>query len=483
MSTLAQAQTWMGRVTASAFAAASAYAVLFAVAMIPLCLQEQCVRGALPVYVALWLYWLGAAALWLMLGAAAWTLRRRKPGVIPQDTAAAPAVPIVAATTILGVALGVRILVVLTTTPQLSDDMYRYVHDGRTLAHGQNPYAAPPRDARPQTGDDTRLIERINHRDLVTIYQPTSQAVFALLAALQPSWDEPFGHTTFRLGFVLLDLLIIAALMRRLAVERRPLWWATLYAWHPLAISEVASSGHQDVIGIFLLLSSLMLITPSAAAVKWMRAVLSATCFAAAIAVKPVVLPLAMPIAWSLRRQPWLLGLGVCVAVTVLVGAYMPFLYLGGGVHGLIDTVEQFILAWEHNSSVHALLSATVGRQPASLLCAGLLCAVLIAALVAGCDVWRTTLIYMFAAILLSTTAHPWYLLWALAFVPLRFSAATWMLSLTITWSYAVWHDPQAWHVPAWLSVCIYAPVYGLIAVEVGRWWLRRAQQVGAQLS
>ena len=479
MNTPAVAQTWLGRATVGAFAAASIYAALFGASLIPLCIHGDCGPGALPLEAAIWLYWLAAAALWMMLGAAAWTLHRRAPIAIPPDGDAPPQGRAVATAVILTVALGVRLLVALTNTPQLSDDMYRYVHDGRTLARGQSPYAAAPQDVLGGLRAEAPLIERINHADLVTIYQPTSQAVFASLAALQPVWDEPFGHTTFRFAFVLFDLLIIAALLRRLAAEQRSPWWVTLYAWHPLAISEVAGSGHQDVIGIFLLLLTMMVLSPSAANVSWPRVVLGAACFAASVAVKPVVLPLAMPIAWSLRRQGWSVGLGLCVTVTVLVGLYVPVLYMEDGISGLADTVERFVTGWEHNSSAHAVLSEHLGRRLASSACAALLGATLMAAMVAGCDIWRVAMIYMFAAILLSTTAHPWYLLWALALVPLRFSVSVWMLSLTITWSYVVWRDVDAWHIPEWLKVMIYAPVYALIAVELIRWRFRRSQSSG----
>jgi hypothetical protein len=169
------------------------------------------------------------------------------------------------------------------------------------------------------------------------------------------------------------------------------------------------------------------------------------------------------------------------VAATVLVGLYLPFVFMEDGIQGLFETMKRFVSSWEHNSSAHALLSAYTGRQLASSVCAGLLGAALMAAMVAGCDAWRVAMVYLFAAILLSTTAHPWYLLWALAFVPLRFSAALWMLSLTITWSYVAWRDVDPWQVSAWLRVAIYAPVYALIVVEVACWWRRRSTEPGQQ--
>ncbi|MEZ6189822.1 MAG: hypothetical protein R3C45_00850 [Phycisphaerales bacterium] len=44
-------------------------------------------------------------------------------------------------------------------------------------------------------------------------------------------------------------MLIIAVLLAWLRDMGKSTWWAVAYAWHPLAISEVAGGEHQDVIG------------------------------------------------------------------------------------------------------------------------------------------------------------------------------------------------------------------------------------------
>ncbi len=62
-----------------------------------------------------------------------------------------------------------------------------------------------------------------------------------------------------RLVFVFLDMAIIGLILFQLRSMGRSAWWAVAYAWHPLAISEVAGSGHQDVIGIAFMLLSLVL--------------------------------------------------------------------------------------------------------------------------------------------------------------------------------------------------------------------------------
>ena len=100
-----------------------------------------------------------------------------------------------------------------------------------------------------------------------------------------------------------------------------------------------------------------------------------------------------------------------------------------------------------------------------------------------SCSVWRIAMVYLFAAVLLSSTAHPWYLLWALALLPLRFNSALWVLSLTISWSYTVLIDANTWYLPTWVMVITYAPVYLVLTIELGYWRLKRRQQLQEQIA
>jgi hypothetical protein len=76
-----------------------------------------------------------------------------------------------------------------------------------------------------------------------------------------------------------------------------------------------------------------------------------------------------------------------------------------------------------------------------------------------------------------STTVHPWYVLWALAFVPLvgrgMFVPAAWVLSLTVLLSYSAWAYLPAeggalrWAAPTWAVACAWLPVYAAFPVGV----------------
>ena len=431
---------------------------------------------------SLWPYWPSFAALWMGLSALAWWVAK-----VPEPRAArriaGPAACVLAG------AAALRISTVLVSTPQLSDDLWRYAHDGHVLGilH-QNPYERPPSQ---RASPHAPLV---NHGDLVSIYQPTSQWVFAGFSVLVRATDHvrtnleisPRWWTAdvlFRLGFAAIDVLIVAVLIAALLRRGRSVWWAALYAWHPLAISEVGHSGHQDVIGILGLVVGLAAVDAGMPARQkgnemsphrgpapetrereaWPWAIVAGGAFALAIGVKPLVAPVALLLAWAWRRRP-LQALGAAgTCVFVLAALYVPFALMEGGLGPMVQTVRSFLAHWAFNSSVHALMVSLLGKTPANVVLALVLGAVLVGAMV-RCDPWRALLLYLLAALLLSSTVHPWYLLWALALVPIHFSPTAWIFSLTIGWSYAVLDDPVAWDLPSWVRVVEYAPVFAVMA-------------------
>ncbi len=140
-------------------------------------------------------------------------------------------------------------------SPELSDDIYRYLWDGLQTLSGHNPYSLPPADSQPLGGILVNLLEQVNHPDLVTIYPPAAQLIFMAGSAL--------GSSVLGLKSMLvaMDLATCAVILRLLSTLELPAWRAALYAWHPLPVLEIAASGHVDGAGLlFFLLGFLTLI-------------------------------------------------------------------------------------------------------------------------------------------------------------------------------------------------------------------------------
>jgi hypothetical protein len=94
-----------------------------------------------------------------------------------------------------------------------------------------------------------------------------------------------------------------------------------------------------------------------------------------------------------------------------------------------------------------------------------------------GRDAWLDAAVIFLAMVLLSPTAHPWYLLWALALLPIARSGTVWVASLTLPWGYWVLADPVDWSVPVWVMVVAYLPVYAALAIELILHWRRPQRQ------
>src|SRR4029079_243666 len=76
--------------------------------------------------------------------------------------------------------------VLVPLAPRFSDDLYRYLWDGKVLLHGINPYRYSP-TAPELAGLRAALWPLINHPDLPTIYPPLCMLFFAASVWIAPT--------------------------------------------------------------------------------------------------------------------------------------------------------------------------------------------------------------------------------------------------------------------------------------------------------
>ena len=202
-------------------------------------------------------------------------------------------------------------LSVLIAPPFLSDDVYRYIWDGRVQAAGVNPYRHVPAAAALAHLRDADIYPNINRRDYApTIYPPLAQMIFFLATRASESvvWMK-----ALMVLFEAAGLWALAALLASFGLPRQRV---LLAAWHPLAVWEIASSGHLDALVVCCVALALL-------ARRRERHGLTGALLAAAVLVK--LFPLVLLPAFY-RRGSWRMPLVFCVT---LAAGYLPYLSVG----------------------------------------------------------------------------------------------------------------------------------------------------------
>ena len=168
-------------------------------------------------------------------------------------------------------ALGVFLRVLLLFgLPNLSDDVFRFLWDGRLIANGIHPFAHPPvwfsDNSVWPTGLDAALFQRLNSPEYHTVYPPVCQGVFALAAWLSPhNWWG--GVLCMKVFLLLCEIGSIWLLQRNGSSGERSA--ALLYALNPLLILEIVGNCHFEGAAIFFLLAARPGLSAKAAGPYW----------------------------------------------------------------------------------------------------------------------------------------------------------------------------------------------------------------------
>jgi hypothetical protein len=204
----------------------------------------------------------------------------------------------------------------LLVFPLTSDDIYRYIWDGRVQLNGIDPYRYAPLDPAVAGLRDALLFPpgrppMINRPTVPTLYPPGAQAWFAVIAATVPA---AWALAALRIGAGLAVAATTAVLAGQLGSDRGR---GLLYGANPLIMIEAANGGHLDpLVGLAI------------AGVGWCavrrRHWLAGVCLGLAASLKLVPL-LLVPV--FLRRGRWRTSV---TAVTMTVAGYLPHVLVVG---------------------------------------------------------------------------------------------------------------------------------------------------------
>ena len=362
-------------------------------------------------------------------------------------------------------------LVLLLPPPHLSSDIYRYVWDGAMQHHGINPYRYVPADPHLAVFRDRIIYPNINRKEYaVTIYPPVAQMFY-------------FVATTFAAALTSMKMAMYAAeavtvyvlieMLKQLGLRREQV---LLYAWSPLLIWEVGSSGHLDGFLTALLALALLFRLRN-------QPVLTGIALGAAVMTKfyPLVL---LPALW--RRRDWRMPLTV---VAVIVISYLPYLSVGKRVFGFAGGYVQeeglnsgsryFLLELVHHVPGLANLPAAIYYVFCLLCFCPLLWWCWKLSDQGGAEFLRPAAAMAFTLMLLFSPHYPWYVIWLVPFVVLRPGFTMGVYLCVIFYGFTTW-----WSEPGAKMFFLSKWMYGAVAVAAmlqwayGR-WLHRVLPLG----
>ncbi len=308
-------------------------------------------------------------------------------------------------------------LILIPAAP--SNDIYRYLWEGKLIRNGVSPYGQVADDPSVEAYRDP-FWEQMNHRDKWTAYPPIPLLIFAASGAIS------YSTLSLKLLFILCDLGSLWMLILLLRQRGLSIAYSAFYAFNPIILVSFAAEAHFDTLLIFPLLLALWLEGEQRSKTAAIAAALSAS-------VKWISLPL----------LPFFLGKhwfrnGIILFLTLFLPAllFLPTLQdlwwglrdfgLGGGFNGPINSLLKTLGA--HGKALSRSLAAVYlllcmfvwfrRKRMSTESC--------IRCLIAG-------------LLLLSPIVHLWYLSWLVPFLCLRPRLSWISLSLSSSLYLFVW--------------------------------------------
>ncbi|MFN2458100.1 MAG: hypothetical protein ABR502_07865 [Chitinophagaceae bacterium] len=338
-------------------------------------------------------------------------------------------------------------ILLLFSVPDLSEDVYRFIWDGRLAANGINPFSYPPSEImqmQPLKGITMELFGQLNSQNNYTIYPPVLQGIFWLAAKLFPL--NVYTAIVFLKSIIVIAegaiFFLLIQLLKKLVLSKH---LSLLYILNPLVITELTMNAHLDgVMILFVLLAFLFIIKN-----KWQG---SAICLGLGVASKLIPI-LFLPLIINILG--WKKGLLYSFLTAITAFVLFALLFDVVTAQHLLNSVDLYFRKFEFNASVYYIIRG-IGTMITGYNIIALAGPVLysiatgIILFLSFRDKKKTNPLFFNKALfiitiwyLFSTTIHPWYICLPVALAvltPYRY-AIIW--SFTAVLSYAAYQfDP-----------------------------------------
>ena len=388
--------------------------------------------------------------------------------------------------TLVGIALLFR-LVFLFAIPNLSQDFYRFIWDGRMILNGFNPYLSLPETFMQQNlqpvAEAASLYEGMGELNgsHYTNYPPLNQLCF-LIAALFAS-KSIFGSViVLRVLIILADVGILyfgKKLLEKLNLPIKNIFW---YVLNPFIIIEMTGNLHFEPVMLFFLVWAIYKLQQQ----KWIWAAVLIACSVSVKLIPLLFLPLFFQ--WFVKQksdQKWVFSFtgitkllvfyGIILATTILL--FLPF-YSSEFVANYSNSVGLWFRNFEFNASFYYIFREIgyLFRGYNEIAIIGKITPILTILFLLYLTFFRKnkTTIQLITALLFglcfyyftATTVHPWYLATPLilsVFTKYKFPIV-WTLVIILTYqTYA--NNP--WKENLWFVFIEYLVVFSFLIYEV----------------
>jgi alpha-1,6-mannosyltransferase len=292
-------------------------------------------------------------------------------------------------------------ITVIPAVPTTSPDVFRYLWEGRIIAHGINPYQVPP-DSHMLSQFHSGIWEKVGFKYMTSIYPPLAQITFLIGYIL--SGESVWG---LKVVYLISEIITLIFLLKLLRLKKINPNYIILYAWLPVPIMEYFINAHIDAVGITFLILFLYHIEKG-------KNNFSAVFFALSFLVKfypLMVFPLLIKKIGLKRLIPFIL-----IFLSTIMIFYAPFLTKDFAIKNSLTT---YLLHWEFNGSVYNLVKMFSNGAISRVICSILLIISIMIISYKYRDFVNGTFGVLLSFVVFATTLYPWYLGWIAALNPL----------------------------------------------------------------
>ncbi len=354
--------------------------------------------------------------------------------------------------------VGAVVLRVILIQAEPSDDVYRYVWEGRIQLAGFNPYELSPDDPILEHLRDDDWA-KINHRDYPAIYPPVAQMTFLFVTWIWPS------VLAIKVFLVLADLLTIAVLGSCLRAMKLPPHRAMIYGLCPLVLSSIAMESHLDSLMLLLAVTCIRLLMTKYIGV-------AAVFLGLSISTKLVLVVLV----------PWIMFRSFKATLVVLIAfslTYVPYCLAGWD---LVESLRRFGQSGEFFSLLGTLGLVDFDTFVERGLVGGVIVFGVLSLARREHSFSRYASDVVGLLLLLMPIVHAWYLTWAICFCVFR-ARMCWLFAAC---AMVVYYEAQqvrvetgVWDMPAWAPMVVWGAFGAGSIIDA---MLSRRNVEGAQL-